>query len=98
MKQTFKTSTNLNSKLKLLQHSDLKKNPTSEDAVAVEQLLHKHVTDYKEKYQYLKVGEFSDQFIKNKLNQQMMKDTGVDTAEKKRRRQLINKFKMLKKI
>ena len=39
MKQTFKTSTNLDSKLKLLQHSDLKKNPTSEDTVAVEQLL-----------------------------------------------------------
>ena len=73
-----------------------KRNPTLEDKVAVQKLLKKHVPDYKEQYKYLKVGEFTDNFIKDRLKKFEEKENGNDAAAKQRRRNLVNKFKELK--
>ena len=43
--------------------SILKENPIHDEEIAVKKLLEKHIPDYKEKYPYLQLGEFSDIFI-----------------------------------
>ena len=59
--QISQTSNNLETLSNTL--SILKENPIHDEEIAVKKLLEKHIPDYKEKYPYLQLGEFSDIFI-----------------------------------